>query len=319
MNEASSKFVDTLAIEKLVKEKLTKVSHSPHNSHFYSVAIPLDQLKKYSLEKNQVKKVVNPKGLRVFSIPSFHSLKHHKENDAIHLYDYSVADAKGNILLVHGLFDDNIFNYTFLIKSLNELKLNVFFMVLPYHYDRKPESSLFSGEYFLSGDIHRSQFALKQAIYDIEASLQFIGTKNDMPTMLVGFSMGGCISLRYHLLVDQAVKLFIINPVTKLTTLVWDNPLLVSVGRDIQSSGFNMDEYYSIFKELDPCENLTSKLDVKNIAMVYSAYDQMIALDKYEAFIRKTGIKKTHLYSSGHLNVLRVPRLAKDIYDFYME
>lgn len=34
MNEASSKFVDNLAIEKLLNEKLLKVSHKPKNLVF---------------------------------------------------------------------------------------------------------------------------------------------------------------------------------------------------------------------------------------------------------------------------------------------
>jgi len=54
-----------------------------------------------------------------------------------------------------------------------------------------------------------------------------IGNINTLPCLLVGFSMGGCISFRYHMLRDSFKGTFLINPVTDMLLLVWDNPLLL--------------------------------------------------------------------------------------------
>jgi len=316
MNEASSKFVDTLALEKLLNEKLSKVRHSIRNSVFVSQDISLEDIDMLSLDLSQVRCINNENGLRCFTLPSFFKSMHYKENNMIYLHYHPANTSERNILLIHGLFDDNINNYNFLIKLLNESNINVFFMELPYHFSRKPEISTFSGEYFLSADVYRSRNAFKQAIYDIEASMQFINSCNTLPTSITGFSMGGCIAFRYHLLKKQAVKTFLINPVTDLTNLVWDNPLLVYVKQDILDSGFEMSKYERIYKELDPCYNLHLGFNEDKVAMVYSIYDQIINENKYKTYIRKIGFENVQPYSSGHLNILRVPKLSRDINDF---
>jgi len=64
-------------------------------------------------------------------------------------------------------------------------------MELPFHFNRKPAESFFSGEYFISADLLRARNAFIQSIYDIEASRNLIGNINTLPCLLVGFSMGG--------------------------------------------------------------------------------------------------------------------------------
>jgi predicted esterase len=317
MNEMSSKFVDSFAVEKLINEKLSKVSHSPLNSLFKYNSISFEELENRSFHNSKVEKLVNKSGISVFSMPSYYNSSIYEENDKVYIYHYPANEPKCNVLLLHGLFDDNMANYMYLIKQLNTLNINVFFMLLPYHFERMPAESYFSGEYFFSADVYRTCNAIKQSVFDIEASMQFIESLDGLKTILTGFSMGGCMAFKYFLLKKQTVKTFLFNPVTDLTRLVLDNQLLVTIGRDILKSGFDMEEYTKLLAALDPCENANFNLNNKNIAMAYSLYDQIIEENKYKKFLVKTGIRNVFVYSAGHLNVLRVPRLAKDIINFY--
>ncbi|MFP4015582.1 MAG: alpha/beta fold hydrolase [Halanaerobiales bacterium] len=315
MNETSSKFVDTMAMERLLTEKLSKVSHSPVNSIFKQIDININSLGKYSLDETSVKEY-RTTNMNYFMLPSFFRASHYTKNDDVYLYHSSAENPEGNILLLHGLYDDNLGNYNFLIKLLNELKMNVFLMILPFHYDRKPDESLFSGEFFFSADFYRSRFAFKQALFDIENSLQFINQHNPLPTVLAGFSMGGCLVSRYYLLKKHSIDIFLINPVTNLTTLPWDNPLMITIRKDIEDSGTDINDYKSVFKELNVYENIKKPFG-ENTAMVYSSYDQIIREEKYQLFIKKAGIEKVNTYLAGHLNILRVPKLSRDIYNFF--
>lgn len=315
MNEASSKFVDNLALERLIT-KISQVHHSPNLSVFVREEMPFHPVEKYHLDISAVRVQENNQATW-FEIPSWEAASPYPENDTVYLYHYPASTPGGNVLLLHGLFDDNMFNYAYLIKLLNEVNFNVFFMILPYHLHRKPAASSFSGEYFLSTDIYRFQHAFQQAVYDIEASLQWIQHYNTLPTILAGFSMGGAVSFRYSILKKQAIGTFLINPVTDLSGILWDNPLLITVGQDLQNSGFDMKISAAIFKELDPCENLNPDFDGRNIAMIYSLYDQIIAESKNKMFIKRTGIQNIHMYHAGHLNILRVPKLAMDIRAFF--
>jgi pimeloyl-ACP methyl ester carboxylesterase len=317
MNEASSKFVDNLALERLIT-KISQVRHSPDRSVFVREETPFHWIEHYHLDISAVSARGNNQ-TKWFEIPSLNTASPYPENDTVYLYYYPASNPSGNVLLLHGLFDDNMFNYAYLIKLLNEVNFNVFFMVLPYHLQRKPAASSFSGEYFLSADIYRFQRAFQQAVYDIEASLQWIQHYNEFPTILAGFSMGGAVAFRYSILRKRAIGTFLINPVTDLSGILWDNPLLITVGQDLQNSGFDMKTSAAIFKELDPCENLRSDFNGRNIAMIYSLYDQIIAEDKNKMFIQRTGIQNVHRYHAGHLNILRVPKLAMDIRDFFLK
>lgn len=322
MNEASSKFVDNLAIEKLLNEKLLKVSHRPGNLVFDAGMEVFDGLDEYELDVSRVKFVEGDKNLKHFEIPSFKKTRDYIQNDTIYLYYHTTKDPICNVLLLHGLYDDNMFNYAFLIKMLNELRFNVFFMELPYHFNRKPENSSFSGEYFVSADLLRSRDAFIQSLCDIEASYKLISHINTLPCLLVGFSMGGCISFRHHILKDSFIGTFLINPVTDLLTLIWENPLLVNVRKDLENCGFGKERVSDVFKKLDPCENIDSDFDVENIAIVYSTYDQIIGEEKNRIFVEKVksaGLKNIFEYHAGHLNILRVPRLSNDVYDFFMD
>jgi len=319
MNETSSKFVDSFATEKLLNEKLSKVSHSPLNSLFKDDTISFEDIGNLSFDKSNVEELMSKEGITAFSMPSYCSSNRYIENDRVYFYYYPAANPKCNMLLLHGLFDDNMANYMYFIKQLNTLNVNVFFMLLPYHFERKPCHSSFSGEYFFSADIYRTCNAIAQTMYDIEASYMFIKSLNSLETVLTGFSMGGCMAYKYFVLKKQTVKTFLFNPVTEISTLVLDNPLLTTIGRDIINSGFDIDEYTKMIQKLDPCHSIDYQIDNNMIAVAYSIYDQIISENKYKTFIKKTGITSVTVYSAGHLNVLRVPRLAVDIVDFLIK
>lgn len=275
MNEASSKFLDNLAIDKLLNEKLKKVNHSPKHSVFVPAEGLFTNLIK-SLNFSEVNYIKSSKVHKCIEIPSFESSTYYSENNSVYLYHYPAQNANYNILFVHGLFDDNMLNYGYLFKLLNELNCNVYFMTMPYHFDRRPKSSKFSGEYFFSADIFRTQNAFKQAILDIDASFQYIGNENDLPNVLVGFSMGGCVALRHYILKKQGMSTFLINPVTDLFEVLWDSPLFVTIGSDLINSGYDMKKCEKFFVEMDPSKNLDNSFRNDKIAMVYSIYDQVI-------------------------------------------
>lgn len=316
MNEASSKYVDNLALDKLITEKLSRTSHSPWNSYFNNVENMFDNLDKLKLDVSRVSTEHVNDGT-CFLIPSFLPAQHFCQNNTIFLYSHTVNKPAGNVLLLHGLFDNSPVNYTFLIRMLNEMSLNVFFMTLPFHIERTPAESSFSGEFFLSADIYRSQYAFRQAVFDVEACFQFINGINDLPVIIAGFSLGGCIAFRYYILRKYSVGTFIINPVTDLSGIMWDNPLLKTVLRDLINSGISRKACEEAYFELDPMKNLSPDFDNKRIHMVYSLYDQIVEAKKSETLIRAASLSSTNAYNSGHLNVLRVPKLSRDIYEFF--
>lgn len=326
MNEASSKFVDNIAMEKIKSDKLFKVSHSPVNSHFIYDELSLANINSKKIDISKLKYLKAAGGYDLVEIPSFYTTLPYKENNTVYLYSSYCDDSLGNILFVHGLYDEHLLNYTFLIKMLNELKFNVFIMILPYHCKRKPKNSFFSGEYFLSADVYRTKKAFIQSVYDVEACVQFINHANKKPLLLVGFSMGGFVSLKYYVTkggtnaIENRIKgIVLINPVDSLQRLVWESDILESIRNDLKKHKWNEKATEAVFEEVEIFNGTYTDMDFRHVALLYSIYDQLIEKEKYKKLTEKTNIKNVSVYHAGHLNILRVPKLAKDIYDFFIE
>ncbi|NLW48373.1 MAG: alpha/beta hydrolase [Firmicutes bacterium] len=316
MNESSSKFVDQFALDKLLNEKLSKVTHSPNGSLFREEENFFAPLEAAEFDPKTLIIMGDDHSHQILKVPSPNQGPY-PENNSVYLHFYPAAKACGNILLVHGLFDDNLINYNFLTQLLKEAGFNIFILILPYHYERRPETSLFSGEYFWSADLYRSQHAAKQAVFDLKISVGLVSYLAPLPTLITGFSMGGCISLRYFTLENKVAGLFLINPVTRLSQLIWESPLLHTVQKDLETAGFDPERAQSYFQILDPMISIGPDLPSDRIALGYSIYDQVIQGWTYQEFIDRYGLKNTLSYHAGHLNVLRVPKLPIDITQFF--
>jgi esterase/lipase len=312
MNEQSSRYVDTIAINKIIETKLSKVRHNPNYSRFKFIeGNPFEDIDSINIEKLDVKsfKEDNFEKIR-FKSPVNTA---YSENDCVSVIVYNTPNAIGNVVFVHGLYEDNLSIYQFLITLLNNMGLNVYLMMLPYHYDRVPEKSSFSGEYFWSADVARSQWAIKQAVYDLYATYKIVKDKSCLPICITGFSMGGCISLILASVCKDIDNLFIINSVSILSKLTWESKLLVNIKEELSEYGYILEDVQKAMIEFEPLTRSNNYLFEKSIVLAYGLYDQIILQEDYQYLINNIKFYQVNEYSAGHLNILRVPKLANDI------
>lgn len=57
---------------------------------------------------------------------------------------------------------------------MTNLKWNMYYFTLPYHFDRKPNQSLYSGEYMVSANVERTVEATRQAVADLRTLIEWI-------------------------------------------------------------------------------------------------------------------------------------------------
>ena len=315
MNEASSKYVDQIATERLINDKLKRVHHAPDQAGC-AYDTSFDDFKALSSQPEGV--IETRKGNTVeISFPSAVRTRY-AENDRVRCRCALSARPVGNIIFVHGLYEDNVQIYGFFISMLNERGMNVYALTLPFHYERKPSTSLFSGEFFWSGDIHRSALAFKQAVYDLCQLYHYVKDRAQAAVWITGFSMGGGIALCLTSLV-AIDGIFAINPVCNIAELVWTSALFATVKEDLEASGLTLENVQARYSAFEPLNVELMKTARDQVIVAKGLYDQINEPDNYDLLVAKWRIPHVLSYKAGHLNILRVPKLATDVTRFYLK
>jgi len=314
MNEASSKYVDQIAVEKLINEKLKLVQHRVPPGAVYGYDTVLDDFSALSPRPQEVIETRKGESIEI-SFPSA-VRSGYEENDRVRCRYAESSRPAGSIVFVHGLYEDNVQIYGFLISMLREQGISVYSLTLPFHYERKPAQSLFSGEFFWSGDIDRSALAFEQALCDLYQLYHYARASSQGEVWIVGFSLGGGITLR---LTDLAAVdgVFAINPVCNIGQLVWNSALFATVKSDLQASGLSLADVQARYRAFEPLNVEPGRTSHNNVVLARGLYDQINDPDNYDLLAARRGITHVLSYKAGHLNVLRVPRLATDISRFY--
>lgn len=282
MDEASSRFVDRIAVEKLLNEKLARVSHRPDLLEVPNVVVP---------------RPASPDAVRLISHPAEHP--------------------RGTVLFSHGLYESGREMYGFLFSGLRRLGYSVELYTLPYHYERTPAESLFSGEYFFSANLLRTRLAFLQAVEELRGCLRGLRRERGHPVYLAGFSMGGAITLLLAAGLQALDGACVINPPANFPELIWRSPLCSTIRADLERAGADRGDVAPWFRDIDPLHVRGEPASRDRVLMVQALYDLVTAQDQYEELAQAWQFRHRAVYPAGHLNTLRVPRLADDIARFF--
>jgi esterase/lipase len=315
VDEASSKYVDQIATQRLINDKLKNVHHSPDYS-LAAINTSFRDFKHLSLKPVDVIETPREKYTEISFRSSIET--RYQENNWVKGRCFCAKESVGELVFVHGLYEDNMEIYKFFISMLNEQGMNVHLMVLPHHYERTPKESAFSGEYFWSADVYRSALAFKQAVYDLAQFYSYIKNKTGRPVWIVGFSMGGGIGLSLVSLIPVD-GIFVINPVCNITELMWHSALFSTIKLDLEANGLTFEYIKNMYSLYEPLNIKDIKISKEKVVMAKGLYDQINDPQNYDLFNQQWGLKHELSYNAGHLNILRVPKLAADITNFYFD
>jgi len=312
MDEASSRFVDKIVMDKIVSEKLSQVCHAPEAD---IEELSRDIYKGFDvLSKKSIEIVHSAKDSLLFKSPIESAFP---ENSEVPVKISLSESSKAKVILVHGLFEENRDIYTYLIKNLNRFGYDIYQTTLPFHYERTPSQSLFSGEYFWSANIQRSRFAFNQSVTELFQLYKYLKAQDSAPVYIVSFSMGGGVAQSLMSLTDELDKVFLLNPTCSLSAIVWDSPLCQTIKNDLIKCGWSLKEIIEIYSHFDPATLLSKKDLSAKTAIGYGIYDMITQEYQYKELIAKLRFTNNYEYHSGHLNLLRVPKLGADIHAFF--
>jgi hypothetical protein len=115
------------------------------------------------------------------------------ENNTVHAW-YFPADSDGRVVLVLPQWNGDARSHMSLCRMLNLFGLSALRLSLPYHDLRMPEGQV-RADYMLSPNLGRTLQAVRQAVVDARAALDWLESVGYTKFAVLGTSLGSCVAL----------------------------------------------------------------------------------------------------------------------------
>ncbi|MGG3926539.1 alpha/beta hydrolase [Metabacillus fastidiosus] len=223
-----------------------------------------------------------------------------------------------NVIFVHGwrMESNDRIKKIFHNRIVNNLGWNMYYFTLPYHFQRKPENSLYSGEYMISANIQRTIQSTKQAIIDLRALIHRIKAQNNNPIILVGVSLGGFITNLAATLeseIDVLISIFYAN---RLSYSIWNTIPGKFIKEDLECHGVNYNDLIKYWKITEPSQAIPI-VKKDNILLISAKYDQYVHIEDTNYLWDSWGKPTRYVYNCGHSGiVLNRKKIAEDTLGF---
>lgn len=254
-----------------------------------------------------------------FSFPSEIITPYKENNIAGGIYYENHHEDKASIIIVHGWRMDSTQRIErILLKSFMERKYNIYFITLPYHFDRQPEHS-YNGEYLISANIDRTIQAVRQGVSDIRALLKWVEENEKGPKVLIGVSLGGLLANLAAVVdgrFDYLISLFYVD---SLAFTTFNTIPAKYVRRDFEANNLDYHELKKYWDILQP-SNFRPMIPRGNILLLSAKYDQYVAPEDSDSLYEAWGRPKRIVCECGHSGiVLSRGKLSREVNKFLDE
>lgn len=226
------------------------------------------------------------------------------------------TDKPNHIVILHGWRMDSLDSVKkLLFNPLTEMGNNLYFVTLPYHFDRS-SGALYSGEYMISANIDRTIDSVRQAVTEIRALIRWLKEKKGGKVTLIGISLGGFVANLTSVVDDQIDFLVSIMYANRLSHEVWNTRIGKYIKQDLENNGITYDELREYWRILEP-DNWNPKVTKENILLLTGQYDQYI--EKVDADWLWEAWEKPRriIYPCGHAGlVFHRKQITRDVVQF---
>lgn len=306
MNKLLASFLDAYGLYDLHKKK-SKVSHF---SQSLKIPTSIEELKSFY----PVPSVPDVVFEQNDSIDNYSSGKYKFKSEIVGNGDsnaYSTGEyyksKKNNsttsVILVHG-WRMNSFNRinNIYLEAFKDVGYNIFSFILPHHFKRASDDSLYNGELMISTNIDRSLLSVKQAISDLRALIYYLKEKNNK-VILIGISLGGFITNLAGVLEEEIDVLISVMYANSLPFSVWKSIPGKYMKKDFESGGFTYEELKKFWAIIVP-SNFKPVIPKENILLISGEYDKYVLAEDTDLLWDNWGKPKRLIFPCGHSGIV---------------
>ncbi|TYS33016.1 alpha/beta hydrolase family protein [Bacillus pumilus] len=225
---------------------------------------------------------------------------------------------KPNVIFVHGWRMDSYdrIKKIYHDKIVKNFDWNMYYYTLPYHFDREPQNSTYSGEHMISANISRTVHSSQQAIVELRGLIKWIKENEGGEIIVVGISLGGWLTNLLATVekdMNIVVSAFYAN---NIAHSIWNTLPGKYIRRDLEEHGTTYEELNKAWDIMNPSK---AKLlvDKENVLLISGKYDMYIDINDADTLWNSWNQPKRHVYSCGHAGiVLFRNRIAADTLQF---
>ena len=220
-----------------------------------------------------------------------------------------------SVILIHGWRSRDFKSLdSMLLNKLKREGLDVYYYTLPFHMNRTPEASLYSGEFMVSANVNRTIKAFAQAVGEVRALISYIKNNSGGKVFLVGMSLGGFVGNLTAVKeenIDGLVSIFYAND---LSFTIFETIPGKYIKEDFLKNGLTKDQLSEYWQIINPSlhEPLISR---DRIVLLTANYDQYIFYKDAEVLWNNWGRPtRRKLYDCGHSGIILSRRsLGKEV------
>jgi hypothetical protein len=193
------------------------------------------------------------------------------ENNTVHAYHFP-ADSDGRVVLVLPQWNSDARGHISLCRMLNYFGLSALRLSLPYHDLRMPEGAA-RADYMLSPNLGRTLQAVRQAVIDSRAALDWLELQGYTKFAVLGTSLGSCVAL-ITMAHDHRILLSVQNHVSPyFADVVWHGISTRHVRKGLEGS-IDLDDLRQIWMPISPKAYLERLAGTgKGSLLVYALFD----------------------------------------------
>lgn len=222
-----------------------------------------------------------------------------------------------SVIFVHGWRSSSlnrikaIYHDSFLLKGYE-----MFYLTLPYHMEREPIESLYSGELMISANIERTITSVRQAVSDLRALIYWLKSRNKK-VIIIGVSLGGYISNLTGAIESNIDALISIFAPGNLAHAIWYGGAGTYIKKEFEKNSITYEDLNEFWKSIN-VSNYSLKIDKNKSLLIKANYDKYIPNSDKEITWLNTIPDK--IYKCGHSGIALCKRsILKDTDEFILK
>jgi hypothetical protein len=207
--------------------------------------------------------------------------------------------APAALVTSHGAFAPSFAAERLLSVPLLRREVHCFALAHPYHMERAPAASEYSGQYLLSGDVPRFLDGVVQSVAEIRALVAALREDGYEDIYLSGISLGGNVAAQALTMADVDGAVLAIPAVDMAETHL-RAPIAKGMRRAARRAGFSDDQVRAAMRPITPRLLGNPVPDPADVHVAYGQWDRQAPPEPIEALLGEwTGATATR-YPAGH-------------------